>query len=83
MATESIPPDDVPDVQGLDTAAGLERVAGNRKLYLKLLRRYIDGQSSAAQSLRACLSSGDRKTAERIADNTEQIAKNTDPANGS
>ncbi|HEX7262438.1 MAG TPA: response regulator, partial [Luteolibacter sp.] len=38
---------DFPAIDGLDTRDGLARVAGNRKLYLKLLRQFADEQATA------------------------------------
>src|SRR5262249_54621821 len=37
----------LPSVDGLDTADGLLRVAGNRRLYLKLLRQFVEQQAEA------------------------------------
>src|SRR6185436_12545697 len=50
----------IPPVKGLDAISGLKRVAGNRKLYLQLLRQYVEGQSGAARRIRASLETGDR-----------------------
>ena len=49
----------IPTVEGLDSADGLLRVAGNRKLYLKLLRQF-----SVAAGRRAC---ANRRAARRPA----------------
>ena len=40
--------DELPDVAGLNTADGLRRVAGNRKLYRKLLRQFSSTEADAA-----------------------------------
>jgi HPt (histidine-containing phosphotransfer) domain-containing protein len=66
----------IPVVEGLDTAAGLRRVGGNGKLYLKLLRQFVAGQSQTVASIRASLKAGDRKTAERIAHTAKGVSGN-------
>lgn len=58
---------DIPSVVGLDTADGLLRVAGNQKLYLKLLREFSVQQTHAPAQIAAQLAAGDRASAERIA----------------
>src|SRR5262249_50390192 len=52
------------------------RVAGNRKLYLQLLRQYVEGQSGAARRIRASLDAGDRAAAERIAHTAKGVSGN-------
>jgi CheY-like chemotaxis protein/HPt (histidine-containing phosphotransfer) domain-containing protein len=69
-------PDAIPAVNGLDSEGGLRRVAGNRKLYLKLLRRYVESQAGAAQSVREQLAAGDRATAERTAHTLKGVSGN-------
>jgi two-component system sensor histidine kinase/response regulator len=66
----------IPDVEGLNTADGLRRVAGNKKLYLNLLRQFVDGQSDAAQRIEECLAKGDFGTAERLAHTVKGVAGN-------
>ena len=57
----------MPLVDGLDIAAGLRRVAGNRELYLHLLRQFVAEEAGAAARLAAALEDGDYPLAERIA----------------
>ncbi|MGE0875455.1 MAG: response regulator [Burkholderiales bacterium] len=64
----------VPAIDGIDTAEGLRRVAGNAALYLKLLRQYADAQGGAAGEIRAALAAGDRKSAERIAHTVKGVS---------
>ncbi|HET9332311.1 MAG TPA: response regulator [Gemmatimonadota bacterium] len=59
--------DGVPNVEGLDTAAGLSRVAGNERLYLKLLRQFVDQQAEAVTEIRALLQERRTEDAERLA----------------
>ncbi len=65
-------PGELPAIAGLDTADGLRRLAGNRKLYLKLLRQFADGQADAATQI----ATSDPATAERIAHTVKGIAGN-------
>ncbi|MBP7080778.1 MAG: response regulator [Rhodocyclaceae bacterium] len=67
---------DIPSVVGLDTADGLLRVAGNRKLYLKLLREFSVQQVDAPAQIAAQLAAGDRASAERIAHTVKGVAAN-------
>jgi HPt (histidine-containing phosphotransfer) domain-containing protein len=63
-------------VDGLDTADGLLRLAGNRPLYLKLLRQFMEQQADAPTRLSALLAAGDRATAERLAHTIRGVAGN-------
>ena len=53
---------------------GLARVAGNKKLYLKLLRQFVVQEADAGARISACLGSGDRSTAERLAHTVKGVA---------
>ncbi len=68
--------EDLPQVEGLDTKDGLGRVAGNRKLYLKLLRQFADQQASAVAQITQALDQGDAATAERQAHTLKGVAGN-------
>jgi CheY-like chemotaxis protein len=72
-------PGGVPAVEGLDAAQGLRRVAGNRKLYLSLLRQFVDSQEDAADRIRESLDRGDRAVAERLAHTVKGTAGNLAP----
>jgi len=54
---------EIPTVEGLNSAEGLLRVAGNRKLYLKLLRQFSAQQSDAPGQITELLKAGDRPAA--------------------
>ena len=69
-------PDDLPKITGLNTADGLTRVAGNRKLYLKLLRQFAEQQGSALQQIEAALDKDDTALAERLAHTLKGVAGN-------
>jgi len=68
--------DNFPVVEGLDTQDGLTRVAGNRKLYLKLLRQFIEQQANAPAQIADQIKAGDRATAERRAHTVKGVAAN-------
>lgn len=70
------PADDLPAIAGLDAADGLRRVAGNRKLYLKLLRQFVDQQADAPAQLAEQLKAVDLSTAERTAHTVKGVAAN-------
>ena len=64
----------LPVVEGLDTADGLLRLAGNRTLYLKLLRQFAEQQGAAPAEIAALLAAGDLATAERQAHTIRGVA---------
>jgi len=68
--------EDLPAVAGLDTHDGLTRVAGNRKLYSKLLRQFIEQQGPAVGQITAALAQGDVALAERLAHTLKGVAGN-------
>jgi two-component system, sensor histidine kinase and response regulator len=68
--------DDLPVIPGLDTADGLSRVAGNRKLYLKLLRQFIEQQGPVLGQITDALTKGDMPLAERLAHTLKGVAGN-------
>jgi two-component system sensor histidine kinase/response regulator len=69
-------PGELPCIEGLDTQDGLSRVAGNRKLYLKLLRLFFDQQGPAVGQITAALAQGDVALAERLAHTLKGVAGN-------
>lgn len=52
---------------GIDVAAGLPRVAGNKKLYVKLLRHMAAEAPSTKEKLSAAIMSGDLQSVREIA----------------
>jgi two-component system sensor histidine kinase/response regulator len=66
----------IPEIDGLDAAAGLRRVGGNRDLYVRLLRQFAERHAGDAETLAATLSSGDRAAAERMAHSINGAAGN-------
>ncbi|CAN7662268.1 PAS domain S-box protein [Pseudorhodoferax sp. LjRoot39] len=73
---EAQPAQDLPDIPGLDTTAGLRRVGGNRALYLRLLHQFADGQADAVQRIEAALADGRQEEAERVAHTVRGVAGN-------
>src|SRR5438270_1618997 len=67
---------EIPTVEGLNSAEGLLRVAGNRNLYLKLLRQFSVQQSDAPVQITELLKAGDRHAAERTAHTVKGVAAN-------
>ena len=59
---------------GLDVADGLGRVAGNTKLYRKLLHRFATTQADAFGHMRTALAEGRRPDAERHAHTLKGVA---------
>jgi two-component system sensor histidine kinase/response regulator len=66
----------LPQIAGVNVANGLNRVAGNRSLYLRLLSQFVSQQASAATQIAVALDAGDRKLAERIAHTVKGVAGN-------
>ena len=68
--------DELPEVAGLNVAEGLVRVAGNKKLYRKLLRQFSNTEADAAQRIGSALAEKDRALAERLAHTVKGVAGN-------
>jgi two-component system sensor histidine kinase/response regulator len=68
--------DGVPAIAGLDTGDGLSRVGGNRKLYLKLLRQFVDQQGRSVEHVTDALAARDTPLAERLAHTLKGVAGN-------
>jgi PAS domain S-box-containing protein len=66
----------LPEIEGIDVAGGLKRVAGNNRLYRDLLTQFATKQCEAATQVSAALETGDRKLAERIAHTVKGVAGN-------
>jgi signal transduction histidine kinase/DNA-binding response OmpR family regulator/HPt (histidine-containing phosphotransfer) domain-containing protein len=68
--------DPLPEFEGLDTKDGLTRVAGNQKLYRKLLGQFVEQQGPALEQISAALAQGDATLAERLAHTLKGVAGN-------
>jgi HPt (histidine-containing phosphotransfer) domain-containing protein len=71
-ATEVI----LPEVEGIDVAGGLRRVAGNKRLYRSLLEQFARKQAGAGEQIAAALSKADVELAGRIAHTVKGVAGN-------
>ncbi|MBV5339064.1 MAG: PAS domain S-box protein [Deltaproteobacteria bacterium] len=56
---------EIPDIVGLDILGALDRLDGNRKLYLWLLRTFVDKESNTPAMIKEALRGGDTKLAGR------------------
>jgi two-component system sensor histidine kinase/response regulator len=63
-------------IDDLDPRDGLARVGGNQKLYVKLLRQFIDQQGQAVARITEALAKGDIALAERLAHTLKGVAGN-------
>ncbi|MEN6624445.1 MAG: response regulator, partial [Smithella sp.] len=66
----------IPDIPGIDTVSGVKRAAGNIKLYLSLLKKFMDTYVDFPGSIHEALSKGDGKLAERLAHTVKGVAGN-------
>jgi signal transduction histidine kinase/DNA-binding response OmpR family regulator len=78
-ATVPAPPaqsEALPAIDGLESAEGLSRLAGNRTLYLKLLRQFARDNDGVGTRITAALASGDSALARRLAHTVTGVAGN-------
>jgi DNA-binding response OmpR family regulator len=71
-------PDDAifPEIDGVDVAGALSRVAGNKRLYRDLLVQFAAKQAEVNSEILAAIDSGDNKLAERILHTVKGVAGN-------
>jgi HPt (histidine-containing phosphotransfer) domain-containing protein len=69
-------PAELPPVDGLNIADGLRRVAGNNRLYAKLLRQFASQQADAVGQIRVALAANDVESATRLAHTLKGVAGN-------
>ena len=67
---------EVPEIDGIDVAGGLKRVAGNMRLYRNLLEQFAAKQADAAPRIAEALKNGDRALAGRYAHTLKGVAGN-------
>jgi HPt (histidine-containing phosphotransfer) domain-containing protein len=63
-------------LDGIDIDSGLQRVAGNVKLYQKILHKFRKGHIASAEEISQALDLGDAETAHRIAHTVKGVAGN-------
>ena len=73
-AHASSPP--FPDIPGIDVADGLARVAGNAKVYRKMLTRFAVSHQLTAEGILEALERGDAKEAQRRSHTLKGVAGN-------
>lgn len=61
-------------IDGVDATLGLSRTMGDRQLYFKLLKLFVQDQRDAIDHIRQALVQGDMKLAERIAHTLKGVA---------
>jgi polar amino acid transport system substrate-binding protein len=72
--TEETPDLAIPDLPGIDTKAGLAVAQGNRKLYVRLLRRFRDREGEFVDRFSVARSTDDRDSATRLAHTLKGVA---------
>jgi signal transduction histidine kinase/DNA-binding response OmpR family regulator len=63
-------------IAALDTRDGLLRVGGNRTLYMKLLRQFVEHHARTIEQITEALAKGDSVLAERLAHTLKGVAGN-------
>ncbi|MEO8594915.1 MAG: response regulator [Candidatus Solibacter sp.] len=66
----------VGEIEDIDVAGGLRRVAGNKRLYRSLLEQFASKQADACVQIAEALRLNDRETAGRIAHTVKGVAGN-------
>jgi PAS domain S-box-containing protein len=66
----------LPELAGIDVAAGLQRTAGNKQLYRDLLIQFAIKHESTGNKITEAIESGDRKLVERLAHSLKGVAGN-------
>lgn len=66
----------LPEIEGVDIAGGLQRIAGNKRMYRDLLAQFAVKQRSAGERIASAIESGDHHQAERLAHSLKGVAGN-------
>ncbi len=74
LAVDESAASSLPDVAGVDTAVGLERVGGNLDLYRKLLHDFRQDHGNDATLVTEALEAGDRALARRLVHSMKSVA---------
>ncbi|MCK5364365.1 MAG: response regulator, partial [Gammaproteobacteria bacterium] len=64
----------LPELPGIDTEAGLARMAGNIRSYRKLLNKFVANQEGAIGEIRAAFGEGDHEATVRLAHTLKGVA---------
>ncbi len=73
-ASSEVAPDAIPSLAGLAVEEGLTRAAGNRKLYMKLLRQFMVENTHTAEQIADALRLKDMTLADRLAHTIKGVA---------
>jgi two-component system, sensor histidine kinase and response regulator len=52
----------VPIITGLDTIGGLRRVAGNKEIYIKILKQFYNNYNNCIETIKECMLNNDYET---------------------
>jgi HPt (histidine-containing phosphotransfer) domain-containing protein len=63
-------------IEGVDVDSGLQRIAGNKRLYRDLLSQFVVRQQSIGNRIKEALEAGDHDQAERLAHSLKGVAGN-------
>jgi CheY-like chemotaxis protein len=63
-------------IEGMDVDSGLQRIAGNKRLYRDLLSQFVVRQQSIGNRIKEALETGDHNQAERLAHSLKGVAGN-------
>ncbi len=66
----------LPDLPGINTGDGLQRVGGNVKSYIRLLQKFSENQAAAVSDLSTALDSSNKKKAVRLAHTLKGVSGN-------
>jgi CheY-like chemotaxis protein len=66
----------LPDLPGIDTRDGLERLGGNVGSYLRLLQKFADNQQEAIAAIKQAFAGGDGEQSVRLAHTLKGVAGN-------
>jgi signal transduction histidine kinase/CheY-like chemotaxis protein len=66
----------VPDIEGVNSADGLNRIAGNRRLYRSLLEQFCEKQADAGKLIAEAMQRADTELAGRLAHTLKGVAGN-------
>jgi HPt (histidine-containing phosphotransfer) domain-containing protein len=70
----SLQEETLPELPGIDTEAGLARMAGNVSSYRKLLNKFVANQEGAIGEIRAAFKNGDHEGTVRLAHTLKGVA---------
>jgi PAS domain S-box-containing protein len=70
----SLQEETLPELPGIDTEAGLARMAGNIRSYRKLLDKFVANQEGAIGEIRAAFGAGDHEGTVRLAHTLKGVA---------